>query len=141
MPPIDTRNTRVRVSTTSGGTYTTVGYTTAYTFTEGTEGGNTIRYFGGEEITAGTSTVAGSLSILFVRGDTLGQDVLRSAKRAGTTVFLQLCPEGTATGAKCEQVEAYIDEVAHNPDRSNDRVTGTINFRGIPSTLTTVTLA
>lgn len=139
--PIDTKNTRVRVSTTLAGTYTLVGYTTAYTFTEGTEGGNTILYFGGEELTAGRNTATGSLDVLFVRGDTLGQDVIRSAKRAGTTVFLQLCPEGTATGAKCEQMEVYIDEVSHNPDRSNDRVTGSINFRGIPSTLSTITLA
>lgn len=141
MASIDTKNTRVRVSTTLAGTYTLVGYTTAYTFTEGTEGGDTILYFGGEEVTAGRSTVAGSLDVLMDQSDTLGQTIMVTAKRAGTTVFIQLCPDGTTTGKKCEQMEAYIDELGQASDRTNPRVTRTISYRGIPSTLTTVTLA
>lgn len=141
MAAIDTNATRVRVSATLVGTYTLVGYTRSFEFTEGTEGGGREPYFGGELRRAGDNTVSGSLTLFYDPADTLGQEVLRTAKRNGTTVFLQLCPAGTGAGAKCEQLECYITETGMSSDRGSNFVERTISYEGIPSTLSTITLA
>lgn len=141
MAAIDTDLTRVRLSTTSGGTYTTVAYVTSFELTEGEEGGGVTKYFGGELEKAGDNTLSGSMPVLFDRSDTTGQELLRTAKRAGTSVFLQFCPGGTTVGSKCEQFEATVTEVSVSSARTDDWVTGSFAFRGVPSTLTTITLA
>jgi hypothetical protein len=141
MAAADTDLTRVRVSATSGGTYTNVGYVRGHDLTEGEEGGGVTRYYGGELSKAGEPTLEASLDILYDRADTLGQEIIRTAKRAGTTVWLQFCPNGTATGAKVDQFEATVTEIAQSGSRDDDYVGGTLSFRGIPSTLTTITLA
>lgn len=140
MPPIDPKLTRVRVATTSGGTYANVGYVRSFELTEGEDGGGITRYMGGEIDVGGDPTLEGSMPVLFDRGDTAGQEILRARKRAGQTVFLQFCPEGTAAGAKVEQFEARITEVTYGADIDDDFVSGSFSFRGFPLTLTTVTL-
>lgn len=142
MPgPYDPQQAAVRIAPTLAGTYTTIGLVTTSTFTEGSDGSSTTKHLGGSVVKAGDPTVSGSFSYLFNRSDTLGQEAARAARRSGASVFLQDCPEGTATGAKVEQFEAKIDEVGREIDAGNDWVTGSISYTGIPSTLTTVTLA
>ena len=100
-----------------------------------------MRWFGGDAIRAGDPTLEGTLPVWWDRADTTGQDLLRTAKRAGTTVFLQICPAGTTTGEKCDQFEAVIREVSVSADSgSNEGVEGSFTYRGLPSTLTTITL-
>lgn len=139
--PVDTSLTRVRVCATLAGTYTLVGYVRSFDLKEGEEGGGATLYFGGEIDSAGRPTLEASMPILYDRADTTGQEIIRAAKRAGNTVFLQFCPGGTSTGAKCEQFEARVTEVGTSANVDEDYVAGTLGFRGIPSTLTTITLA
>ncbi len=80
------------------------------------------------------------MPILFDRADTSGQEILRARKRSGQTVFLQFAPEGVGSGAKVEQFEARITEVTIGSDVDEDFVSGSFAFRGLPTTLTTVTL-
>jgi hypothetical protein len=141
MPPINPTNSRVRVSTTSGGTYTNVGYVTSYDVSEGSEGDSTTYYFGGELNRAGNPTLTGTINVLWDMEDTTGQTILRSAKKTGDPIWLQLAHAGTATGAKVEQFEAIITEVPRSSDAGGDNVTGSFSFRGTPSTLSEVTLA
>lgn len=143
MAMTDTNLSRVRVSATQAGTFTNVGYTRSFDFNEGTEGSSVARYFGGEARKAGDPTVGGSLSVFYDPTDTTGQEILKTAKRGSTTVFLQICPAGTATGAKVEQVECYITELnlASDRDGGSGWVERGITYEGIPDTLTTVTLA
>lgn len=140
MPPIDTKLSRVRVSTTQGGVYALVGYVQSFELTEGEEGGGITRYFGGELDKAGDPTLEGSFPVLFDRDDTTGQEILRTAKRNGTTVWLQFGPAGVGSGAKVEQFEARITEISLSSDADDEYVAGSFSVRGIPSTLTTVTL-
>lgn len=140
-PPYNPVNTRVRVSTTSGGTYTSVGYVRSFDMNEGTENDVRLKYFGGEFVTPGDATLTASMPVVWDRGDTTGQKVLRDAKRAGTAVWLQFCPEGTTAGLKCDQFQAYITEMSATSDADAEAVEGSFGFRGVASTLTEVTLA
>jgi hypothetical protein len=139
--PVDTSLTRVRVSTTLAGTYTLVGYVRSFSLTEGEEGGGVTEYFGGEIDKSGRPTLEATMPILYDRADTTGQEIIRAAKRSNTSVFLQFCPEGTTTGKKCEQFEAKVTEVGTSSNVDDDYVAGTLGLRGIPSTLSTITLA
>jgi hypothetical protein len=139
--PYPPEDAAVRVSTTLAGTYTVIGLVTSSNLTEGSSGTSETPYMGGIAYKAGRSTLAGTVNYLFNRADTSGQEVIRAAKRSGASVFLQDCPEGTAATAKVEQFEAKIDEVGRESDAGNDWVTGSFTFTGIPSTLTTETLA
>lgn len=142
MPaPFAVTNARVRVSLTSGGTYTSVGTVRSYEVTEGSEGETTLRYFGGESVMAGDLTLTGTIPVFWDRADTLGQKVLRDAHRAGTDVWLQICPEGTTAGLKCDQFQAKISEVSASADADGDAIEGSFSFIGVPSSLTEVTLA
>jgi hypothetical protein len=142
MPgPYDPRKAAVRTSPTSSGTYTVIGLSTSSGFTEGSSGTNITYYMGGQVSKAGNPTVSGTVNYLFNRSDTLGQEAIRTARRAGTTIYIQDCPEGTLTGAKVEQVAAIIDEVGRETDAGNDWVTGSFTYTGDATTLTTVTLA
>lgn len=138
--PFDPVNSRVRASTTVGGTYTSIGRVTAANMTEGQEGRTKTRYLGGVVTRPGDSTLGGDITVLFDSGDTTGQEILKTAKRNGTTVFLQFCPEGTATGAKVEQFEANI--TAHNLplDATAEIITRSFSFEGVDDAPTTVTL-
>jgi hypothetical protein len=136
MPPLDAKLTRIRVSTSSGGTFTSIGYARSASMSEGSEGDTTVYYFGGELSRAGNPTISGSISVLWDAADTTGQTVLRTAKRAGTAVWLEFLPGGTTTGAPFERFEAVITEVSRSSDASGDNVEGSFSFRGTPSTLT-----
>lgn len=139
--PYDSSLGRVRVSTTSGGTYTNVGYVRSFEMTEGQEGEATLRYFGGEAEIPGDATLSGTIPVWWDRADTLGQKIMRDAKRAGTAVYLQFCPEGTATGKKVDQFQAYITEMSASMDSEGEAVEGSFTYKGVPSTLTEVTLS
>lgn len=142
MPgPYDPEDAALRVCTTINGTFAVIGLTTSSQFTEGSSGTSETPYMGGTIYKAGRNTVSGTANYIFNRADTTGQEVVRAAKRSNASVFLQDCPEGTAVGAKVEQVEAKIDEVGRETDAGNDWVTGSFTWTGIPSTLTTETLA
>lgn len=139
--PYDPVNARVRVSTTVGGTYAAIGKITSANMNEGQEGRTKLKYLGGQIIRPGDSTLSGDLTVYFDSGDTTGQEILKTAKRNGTTVFLQFCPDGTATGAKCEQFEANI--TAHNLplDATTEIISRSFSFEGVDDAPTTVTLA
>jgi hypothetical protein len=141
MAAISTKLTRVRICATENGTYVLVAYVRDFQLTEGEEGGGVTRYMGGEIDAGGDATLTATMPCLFDRTDTTGQEALRAAKRSGSTYWLQFCPGGTATGAKCEQFEARVTEVTIGSPQDEDWVTGSFSFRGVPSTLETVTLA
>jgi hypothetical protein len=139
--PYDTSLAALRVCTTINGTYTLVGYVRSTDFTEGSDGASETKYLGGSITKAGDPNLSVSTSVLFNREDTTGQEIIRSAKRSGASVFLQVCPDGYATGKKVEQAEYKVDEVGMSINADNDWVEVTMSFTGVPSTLTTVTLA
>lgn len=139
--PYDPAVSRLRLSSTLAGTYTVVAKVRSFTYTEGSEGDTTIRWFGGDALRSGDATLNITMALWFDRGDTTGQEMIRSAKRAGTSTFLQACPTGTATGEKCEQFECVITEISYASDASsNEAVEFNVTARGLASTLTTVTL-
>ena len=139
--PWDSGNARVRVSTTSSGTYANVGFVRSAEMNRGSEGATTLRWLGGEQVKAGDITLAGSLPVWWDDADTTGQDILEAAWSSGADVWLQICPKGTATGAKVKQFSAKITEAPITFDSTGDAVEGTFTYMGAPSTLTTVTLA
>lgn len=142
MPgPYDNEDARVRVSTTENGTYTNIGYVRRGSYQEGSDGASKTKYLGGEIQKAGDPNLSGTVDVVYNREDTNGQAVLKTAKRNGTTVWLQICPEGTATGAKVEQFEADVDQFNLDLNADEDWVSGSFNYTGKPATLTTVTLA
>lgn len=139
--PNDANNARVRVSTTSGGTYNNVGYTRSGSLDRGTESDTTLRWLGGDAVIAGDRTLAATVPVWWDDADTTGQDILEAAWLAGTAVWLQFCPKGTATGAKVKQFQAYVTAAPLSFDSEGQAVEGSFSFRGVPSTLTTPTLA
>lgn len=139
--PYDPANARVRVSTTVGGTYTVVGKVRTAPYTEGTENRSKIRYLGGQIVRPGDNTLTGSVTWLYDDGDTTGQTIIRTAKRNGTTVFLQWCPAGTATGAKALQMEVSITEITGNLDADAQVVDGGFSWEGVDDSPTEITLA
>lgn len=139
--PFDAEGTRVRVSTTSSGTYTNLGFTRNAEFNRGSEGSTTLRWFGGTSVKAGDLTLGGTLGVFWDSIDTTGQDILSAAWASGGDVWLQFCPAGTATGAKVHQFSAKITEAPITSDATGDAVEGSFTYLGAPSTLTLVTLA
>lgn len=144
MPfPFDPTNSRIRVSATMGGTYTAVGKVVDYDHNEGVEGGGTTKYMGGQVERAGDPTLDGSFNVLWDNTDTNGQEAIKAAKRAGTPLWFQFCPEGTATGAKVEQFQANVTgyRINANSQDGDNLVKGSITLKADPTTLSTVTLA
>lgn len=139
--PYDPANARIRVCTTVNGTYTVVGRVRTTGLTEGNEGRTKIKYLGGQITRNGDNNISGSATWLFDDGDTTGQTIVRTAKRNGTSVFLQYCPAGTGTGAKVLQFEANITELTHNVDADAEVVDGGFSYEGVDDTPTEVTLA
>jgi hypothetical protein len=142
MPaPYDTKNGRLRVSSTSGGTFANIYGVTDAPYTEGSDSASRTKYLGGEWVKAGDPTLSGSFTAAYNDADTTGQNIIRTAKRAGTSVWFQWCPAGTATGAKVWQFEAYIDELSGDLNADNEWVMNSFSYTGVPSTWTEVTLA
>jgi len=142
MPaPYDAGAGRLRVAATLAGTYAVVAYVTDAPYTEGSSGSSTTKYLGGEFVKAGDPTLSGSATVIYSDTDTLGQTLIYNAKRSGASVFFQWCPAGTTTGSKVEQFEAKIDEVSGDLNADNEWVMKSFSYTGVPSTLTTVTLA
>lgn len=139
--PVLSSLTRVRVSTTEGGTYTGVGYTRSMEIVRGSEGDTTIRYFGGDSSVPGDKTLEGTIPCWFDDADTNGQEVLKTAYTNATAVWLQFCPRGTTAGNKAVQFEAYITEIRIASDVEGDAAELTFSYRGTPSSLTTPTLS
>jgi hypothetical protein len=141
MPfPFDPANSRVRVSETENGEFVVVGKVRSYDFNEGTEGGATLRWFGGTAKKAGDPTISATLPVWWDK-DATGQDVLRAAKRAGTPIWLQFCPEGTEDGARVHQVQGLITQVSERSDSEGEAVEGSFTFDGDPDTLEDIELA
>lgn len=142
MPgPYDPKNARVRFSATQAGVYTSGAFFTSYSHDGGTEGATVTRYFGGENRRSGDPTDSGTLNALFEKPDTTGQDLLRTARVTGGTVWMQLCPMGTATGAKVTQMQIAVDSFNESADAGADNVTVTFSYTAIQGTITEVTLA
>lgn len=142
MPfPFDPVNARLRVSTTVGGTYAVVGKVLTANSNEGQENRSKTRYLGGVVVRPGDKTWSGDITVLFDSGDTTGQEIIKTAYRNSTTVFLQFCPEGTTTGMKCEQGEVNI--TGHNLplDSSVEIIQRSFSFEGVDDSPSTITLA
>lgn len=141
--PFDPTNCRVRTSATSNGTYVSIGKVTSAQHQEGTEGGGATKYFGGQVERQGDPTLGFSFNFLWDNTDTTGQEAVKAAKRAGTLLYFQFCPEGTATGAKVEQFGAYVQDYNINADAADgdNLVKGSITLRPDVTTLSTVTLS
>ena len=140
MPIYDPKLARVRVSTTSGGIYNIVGQVRSFDLTEGSDGDTVLRWFGGDATKAGAPTMSGTIPVFFDRTDTNGQQILITAKRNGTKVWLQIGFTGVGSGAVVDQFEASITEFSRTADAEGDAVEGSFSFTGAPSTLTQVTL-
>ena len=141
MPaPYNTVDTLVQVATVEAGPYTDVGYTRSFDLTEGSEGETVLRWFGGDETRAGAPTLSGSLNIWWDLEDTDGQNVIRTAKRAGSLVWLRFLLEGDTPGGPFESFEASITEVSRSGDVEGDAVEGSFSFSGSPSTFDEGTL-
>jgi hypothetical protein len=142
MPaPYDTKFSRIRVSLTSGGTYANIYGVTDAPYTEGSDGTSKTKYLGGEWHKAGDPTITGTITAGYNDADTTGQNIIRTAKRAGTSVWIQWCPSGTTTGSQVEQFEARIDEISGDMNADNEWVMTSFSYTGDPATRTTVTLA
>jgi hypothetical protein len=139
--PYDPTNARVRVSTTLSGTYTVVGKVRNASIEEGQENQTKIKYLGGQTRRPGDSTLSGSVECLFDDGDTTGQEILKTAKRNGTTVFLQYCPFGTTTGLKVDQMEVNITKLGYGLNADEEIIPRTFDWEGVDDAPTTVTLA
>ena len=138
--PYDPKLTRVRVATAAAGPYNLVGEARSIDITEGSDGGTTLRWFGGDATKAGANTMEGTIPVYWLRTDTNGQAILASAKRNGTKVWLQIGWEGVAAGNVVDQFQAEITEFSRSSDADGDAVEGSFSFSGAPSTLTQVTL-
>jgi len=139
--PFDPVNARLRVCTTLAGTYTLVGKVLSANSNEGQESRTKTRYLGGTVTRPGDNTWGGDITVLFDSGDTTGQEIIKTAKRNGTTVFLQFCPEGTTTGAKAEQGEVNITALNLPLDASTEIIQRSFSFEGVDDAPSTVTLA
>lgn len=141
MATNDPSLSRLRVSTTSSGTYTNVGYVRSVDLTRGSEGDTTLKWLGGEEAKAGDKTLSAAVPIYWIETDTLGQTVLNTAYDAQSTIWFQACPTGTATGAKVYQFSGVVTEAPFNFAADGDAVEGSYTIRGNPSSWSVVTLA
>jgi hypothetical protein len=139
--PFDPANARVRVSTTSGGTYASIGKVRTSNYTEGQEGRVRTKYLGGQVVRPGDNTLGGTMTVLYDSGDTTGQALLVTAKRAGTSLFFQFCPEGTATGAKVQQFEANVTEISNPFDADAETLERSFTLEGVDTVPTEITLA
>jgi hypothetical protein len=140
-PPRNARNIRIRVSATLAGTYTVLSMARSYDHTAGTEGGTTLRWFGGTAIKPGDTVDDGTITVWWDPMDTTGQDLMRASRDNGTTVFIQLAREGTATGAKVRQMEIQVTEYGNTGDVTADGIEETYSYTAVPGTISTVTLA
>lgn len=140
-PPKSPRNTRIRVSSTSAGTYTALSMARTFSRTAGTEGGSTVRWFGGESVAAGDPTDTGSMTVFWDPDDTTGQTLLRASRDNGTSVFIQYCPVGTATGAKVRQMEIYVTSYTEGADIDADTIDEDYDFTIVQGSISTITLA
>src|SRR5688572_4718154 len=111
---------RVRVSATLAGTYATVGFVRSADFTRGSDGATLLKWLGGDSLRPGDRTISFSFPIWWDNTDTLGQNILETAWAAGTTVGVQICPEGTASTKKVYQFEASVDECPISFDSEGD---------------------
>jgi len=139
--PFDPVNARLRVCLTVNGTYVNVGKVLSANSNEGQESRTKTRYLGGTVTRPGDNTWGGDITVLFDSGDTTGQEVLKTAKRNGTTVFLQFCPEGTTAALKAEQGEVNITGLNLPLDASTEIIQRSFTFEGVDDAPTTVTLA
>jgi hypothetical protein len=139
--PFDPINSRLRVSTTLAGTYTSVGRVRSASLNEGRENQTKIKYLGGQIVRPGDNTLAGSITVVFDSTDTTGQEILKTAKRNSSTVFLQFCPAGTTAGEKAEQFEANITSHNFDLNADNEAIERTFDFEGVDDAPTTITLA
>jgi hypothetical protein len=139
--PFDPVNARVRVSTTVGGTYASVGKVVTANSNETQEGRTKTKYLGGQVVRPGDNNWGGDIAVLYDSADTTGQEILKTAKRNGTSVFLQFCPEGSGTGAKVEQGEVNITALSLPFDASAEILQRSFSFEGVDDAPTTVTLA
>jgi hypothetical protein len=142
MPfPFDPVDSRVRVSTTENGTYNDVGKVRRYNMTEGTEGGATLKYFGGQAKKAGDPTVGATVDVWWDDTDTNGQQILRAYKRTGAILWFQFAAAGTAAYAEVHQFSALVTEVSEDADAEAEAVEGSFTIDGDADTLSTETLA
>lgn len=114
MPnPIDVQDSVIKVSLPppAVASFATIQNVQGWNGTHGTEGGARTRVFGKATpyVRAGDLVDTYSLSGLYDPADTNGQNILRSARDNGTTVLLQVLPNGTAGYQQECTVTEYTD--------------------------------
>lgn len=137
--PYDPEGARVRVSTTTNGTYTDIGYVRTASATHGSEGLTRTKYLGGTLYKAGDLTDTYSVAFLLNLSDTNGQNIIRAAHDNGTTVFLQVLPEGTGSGALGYKQEVRVTEFTDSIDVDGEYVEGGFSAESV-GTRTDITL-
>ncbi|MDB4952084.1 MAG: hypothetical protein JWM27_4733 [Gemmatimonadetes bacterium] len=133
MARVDVQDSVVQVSATSGGTYATIVDLRSWDGTHGEESEARIRVFGNPDpiIRAGDDTDEYKLSGLYDVADTGGQNVIRTAKDARTTVYLRVLPGGTAIGAKGYTQECRVSEYTDSGAADGDFVECSFALRGV----------
>lgn len=131
MPtPIDLQDTVVKVAA-PGATpvFATIANVRGYNATHGTEGEARVRVFGQASpyVRAGTLTDSYSLNGLYDPADTGGQNVLRTARDNGTTVLLQVLPNGTAG----YQQECRVTEYTDSGDADGEYVEASFDLEAV----------
>ena len=96
MAAISARDTEVLVSSTEGGTYTCIGKVLTASLRYEATDDESIYVFCDETpiVEAGADEATLDLTMLWDFADTTGQDVLRTARAAGSTVYIQFLPDG-----------------------------------------------
>lgn len=115
MPnPIDVQDAVIKVSAPppAVASFAVIANVSGWAGTHGTEGEARVRVFGRATpyVRAGDVVDTYSLSGLYDPADTNGQNILRTARDNGTTVLLQVLPNGTAGYQQECRVTEYTDE-------------------------------
>lgn len=140
-PPNTPKNTRIRVAATAAGPYTLLSMARTFERTAGTEGASRLTWMGGESRKPGDPVDSGNITVFWDPDDLTGQALMRASRDNGTTVWIQYCPKGTATGAKVRQMEILVSEYTEGADVDEDAIGEPYTFDIIPGTISTVTLA
>lgn len=133
MAAISSKDTEIHVATVAAGPYTCVGKVLSVDVTE--EGGDAEDLYvfcDDAPITeAGDETSTIEIPVLWDLADTNGQNVLRTARRAASTIYLRLLPGGPSVAGEQRPVKVTRMSWASDPNGTGRArfVTGSFTIR------------
>ena len=134
MAVIDVSDARVYVSATGGaGTYALIQDATNFNATHG--GADVRETFvfdkSSPHVRTGDNTDEYSIQGLYNPADTNGQNVLRSARDNGTTVFLGIIHDNTSGAEEGYTQEVRVTQYSESGDRAGDYIEAGFEARGV----------